>query len=54
MTVRLAGVTATVRFGVGGGEAVRSVEEYDPETDSWRDRADLPTARTITVCVGCR
>jgi hypothetical protein len=29
----------------GGGPGIMSVEEYDPATDSWRSRADMPTAR---------
>jgi N-acetylneuraminic acid mutarotase len=33
------------RWGPGGGLAVPIVEEYDPATDTWVRKADMPTAR---------
>jgi N-acetylneuraminic acid mutarotase len=36
--------------GWGGGPAIDSVEEYDPESDSWRSRAAMPARRVgLTV-----
>ncbi len=52
-TARLGLATCAVNgkiYAIGGyaqasSRGLRTVEEYDPETDSWRGRADMPTGR---------
>ena len=40
------------QFGVGNVEVLSAVEAYDPATDTWTTKADMPTARfVLAACV---
>ena len=51
----IGGTTARSGFGnlgTKGGMTLSIVEEYDPATDTWTEKADMPTARTdLSTCV---
>jgi N-acetylneuraminic acid mutarotase len=45
-------IGGVVASGGLGGPAISTVEEYDPVTESWMAKADMPTARTyLSTCV---
>ena len=37
-----------------GNLSLSTVEMYDPKTDTWERRADMPTAPHQCICLGCR
>ena len=51
----IGGTTARSDFGnlgTKGGMTLSIVEEYDPATDTWTEKADMPTARSeLSTCV---